>query len=157
MKKIFFFLFLFAAACSAMAVPAYPERIVFTQPNSETRVTIFLKGDERVHWAETVDGYSLLHSDDGSLVYAYRNAKGDMVASDIVATEIDARDGETLKFLKSTPKHLRFSQSQVDAMLSIWKQVENAKSGPKTMSNVTGHKKFLVILIGKLQDRAGAR
>ena len=146
MRRIFLLLLLFAAAVNAMAVPAYPEKIVFTQPNSETKVTIYLKGAERVHWAETIDGYSLLHSDDGSLVYAYRNAKGDMVASDIVATEIESRDAKTVDFLKSTPKHLRFSQSQVDAMLSIWKQVEDAKSGPKTMSDVTGQKKFLVIL-----------
>ena len=146
MRRTFLLLLLFAAAVNAMAVPAYPEKIVFTQPGTEITVTIYLKGDERVHWAETVDGYSLLHDDDGTLVYAYHNTKGDMVASDIAATEIEARDEKTLTFLKGIPKHLRFSQSQVDEMLKIWKYVEDAKLGPKTMSDVIGQKKFLVIL-----------
>lgn len=153
MKKIFSVLLLLVAAARVLAVPAYPERIVFTQPNRETTVTIFLKGDERVHWAETLDGYSLLHSDDGSLVYAYSDDKGNMMPSRFLASEIEARSNEVSLFLKNTPKHLHFSQQQVDEMLSIWKQVENAKSGPKTMTNVIGNKKFLVILFA-FNDKA---
>lgn len=153
MKKIFSVLLLLVAAARVLAVPAYPERIVFTQPDRETTVTIFLKGDERVHWAETLDGYSLLHSDDGSLVYAYSDDKGNMMPSRFLASEIEARSNEVSLFLKNTPKHLHFSQQQVDEMLSIWKQVENAKSGPKTMTNVIGNKKFLVILFA-FNDKA---
>lgn len=146
MKKIIFLALFAVVFGNAFAVPAFPERITFRQPKSEIDVTIYLKGDERVHWAETVDGYSLVHSDDGRLVYAERNEKGDMVPSRYIATEIDMRDAEVTNFLKSTPKHLHFSKVQVDEMLNIWHQVENAKKGPKTMSDVTGEKKFLVIL-----------
>ena len=148
MKKSFLLLLLTAIIGSAAAVPAYPGKIVFTQPGTEITVTIFLKGDERVHWAETEDGYSLIHSDDGSLVYAKQNAQGDMIPTTLLATDIDSRSAEVETFLKATPKHLHFSKRQVEEMLMIWKQVENAKSGPKTMSDVTGHKKFLVILFG---------
>ena len=89
MKKLFFLLLLTVFFYgSVMAVPAFPEKIIFTQPGSETTVSIYLKGDERVHWAETVDGYSLLHSSNGSLVYARCNDNGDMVATDFLATEI---------------------------------------------------------------------
>ena len=132
---------------TAFAVPAFPDIVVFTQPcNREITVSIYLKGDERVHWAETVDGYSLLHGDDGSLVYATLDENGDMIATDLIATEKENRSPEVESFLAKTPKHLRFSQKQVDDMLEIWKIVENAKKGPKTMSNVLGEKKFLVIL-----------
>lgn len=146
MKKIILFLLVALTCNNIFAVPAYPEKISFTQPGTEITVTIYLKGDEHVHWAETVDGYSLLHSDDGSLVYAIRNDKGDMVPTTLLATDPDSRSPEVQEFLKKTEKHLHFSQSQVDEMLSIWKQVEDAKTGPKAMSDVTGDKRFLVIL-----------
>lgn len=145
--KNFFITFLLAAFCSsAFAVPAYPEQIVFTQPGTEITVSIYLKGDERVHWAETVDGYSLLHDDNGSLVYACRNERGNMVPTNLLATDPENRSNEVNLFLKKTPKHLRFSKQQVEEMLAIWQQVEDAKTGPKAMSDVTGNKRFLVIL-----------
>ena len=147
MRKILVSFLLFFAATTAMAVPAFPDMVVFRQPcNRETTVSIYLKGDERVHWAETVDGYSLLHGDDGSLMYAMRDENGNMIASNLLATEKEMRTQEVRDFLEKTPKHLRFSKRQIDELLNIWKQVENAKSGPKTMTNVLGEKKFLVIL-----------
>ena len=148
MKKFFLIALLSLMAGSALAVPAYPKLISFKQPDRDITVSIYLKGDERVHWAETADGYSLLHSDDGSLVYATQNEKGDMIATDLIATEIEQRSTKVIDFLKDTPKHLHFSKAQVKEMLKIWEQVENAKSGPKTMSDVLGEKRFLVILFG---------
>ena len=64
---------------SAWAVPAFPDMIVFHQPNSEITVNIYLKGDERVHWAESEDGYTLVHSEDGSLVYATTDGMGNLM------------------------------------------------------------------------------
>lgn len=151
-KSLILALLLLAMATSALAVPHYPDMVVFRQPNSEVEVNIFLKGDERVHWAESEDGYALVHADDGSLVYAKRDALGDMVPSNYLAVNIKERSDEVNSFLSLTPKHLLFSQRQVDAMLSIWKQVEEAKTGPKTMSDVTGNKQFLVILFA-FQDQ----
>lgn len=146
-RRITLIVLFFALSISnAIAVPAYPGLIVFTQPRSETTVSIYLKGDEKVHWAETEDGYSLLHGDDGSLYYAMRDASGDMVASEFLATEIKLRSNEVNYFLAKTKKHLRFSQRQVDGMLKIWNDIDAAHKGPKQMSNVIGEKKFLVIL-----------
>ncbi len=147
MKKLFLCtLGLLMWISNVFAVPAFPDLILFRQPNSEISVSIYLKGDEYVHWAETEDGYSLVHSEDGSFVYAMRDKNGDMVASEFLATEIKDRSGEVVEFLKNTPKHLHFSQKQVDELLKIWKYVENAKTGPKSMTDVLGDKKFLVIL-----------
>ncbi|MCR5193848.1 MAG: M6 family metalloprotease domain-containing protein [Bacteroidales bacterium] len=149
MKKIFLAIIFTLSVWGAFAVPAFPEKVEFRQPNNrDITVTIYLKGDEKVHWAETIDGYSLMHADDGSLVYATLDKEGNMVATDVLATEIEQRSAEVEAMLKKTPKHLHFSHAQVQDLLAIWEQVENAKSGPKTMTNVLGEKKFLVILFG---------
>lgn len=145
MKKTIFVLMLFFAA-AAQAVPAYPELIQFRQPADGNTVWIYLKGDERVHWAETEDGYSLMHRNDGSLVYAMLDANGDMVASDYLATDKGQRTPEVEAFLRTMPHHIHYSKRQVDDLTKIWREVENAKSGPKYMTNVIGDKKFLLIL-----------
>ena len=55
MKRVFTLYFFILIALSAFAVPAYPDLITFRQPGMDFSVNIFLKGDERVHWAETED------------------------------------------------------------------------------------------------------
>ena len=84
MKKFFSLALLLIGIHNVFAVPAFPDLIRFQQPNSEVFVNIYLMGDERVHWAETEDGYSLLHGDDGTLCYAMLNEAGEMVASDLM-------------------------------------------------------------------------
>ena len=154
MKRTLLTAVMLLMALAAQAVPAFTEKVVFTQPGRDgATVTIQLMGDERVHWAESVDGYSLVHNDDGALVYAMRDAEGDMVASSYVATEIKERTPEVAAFLSKTEKHLRFSKRQVDEMLSLWRYVEDAKKGPKAMTDVLGSKKFLVILFA-FQDQS---
>ena len=145
MKKTIFIIFLFIAA-AVQAVPAFPDLITFRQPANEAIIHIYMKGDERVHWAETEDGYSLLHSDDGSFVYAMLDANGDMIPSSFLAADKEERTPEVEAFLNTVPRHIHFSQSQVESLKMIWEKVENAKKGPKTMSDVIGEKKFLLIL-----------
>ena len=145
MKKIIFTILLFFAV-AANAVPAFPGLIQFRQPADGKTVSIYMKGDERVHWAETEDGYSLLHRDDGSLVFAMRGENGDMLPSPYLAANRGERDPETEAFLSKTPLHLHFSKSQIESLTMIWDQLENEKRGAKTMASVTGEKKFLLIL-----------
>lgn len=45
---------------SALAVPAKPTPIKFTQPDGSA-VTVQLRGDERHHWYQTLDGYVLVN------------------------------------------------------------------------------------------------
>ena len=154
MRKTILFASLLLLAATAMAVPAYTGKVLFNQPGRDgVSVTIQLMGDERVHWAETEDGYSLVHADDGSLVYAMLDGEGDMVASEFLATEVKSRPAEVSAFLAKTDKHLRFSQRQIDEMLKLWRVVEESKNGPKAMSDVLGSKKFLVILFA-FQDQS---
>lgn len=145
MKQIVLSIMLFFAV-AANAVPAFPGLINFRQPNDGGTVSIYLKGDERVHWAETKDGYSLMHRNDGSLVFAMQGENGDMLPSPYLAADKEQRSPEVEAFLSTIPLHLHYSQQQVESLTSIWKEVEKAKKGPKYMSDVIGTKKFLLIL-----------
>ena len=72
---------LYALACSrAAAVPAYPGLITVKQPSGKT-VSIYLRGDERNHWGETPDGYTLLRDGDGFWAFARATAEGGIEAS----------------------------------------------------------------------------
>ena len=150
MKKIISFaqtLLMIGTSMLTWAVPAYPELIKFRQPNGK-EINIYLKGDERVNWAETEDGYSLLYDGNGNLMFATRTPHGNMIPSSFEATNANERTPEMNEMLLTTPKHLRYSKSQINELLNIWNSIDNAKSGSKAMSDVIGEKKFLVILFG---------
>ena len=76
MKKLLFVLIIIVLVIKAtlltnsvMAVVAIPDPIEFIQPDN-SRITILLKGDEKVRWAETQDGYSILFNKSGTYEYA---------------------------------------------------------------------------------------
>lgn len=146
MKKIYVLLIaLFVSVIEVFAVQAYPHLITFTQPDEST-LSIYLKGDEKVHWAETEDGYSLLYNDNGYLVYAILDEKGNMVPSDIIAASKENRKAEVEAFLSKVPRHLHYNDSQIADLLSIWEMVENQKS-QKAEAITTGKVKLLLILM----------
>lgn len=144
---------LLLGATRLMAVPAYPEAVQFQQPNSRIFLNIRIQGDEKVHWAETEDGYTLLHNDKGALVYAVADGQGGMTTSTLIATAPSDRPDSVARFLKSVPKHLRFSQEQVKQYLVLWDSFNGGEGQAKEMSNVIGHKKFLLIMF-QFQDKS---
>ena len=83
MKK--FFLLVAAAATivtiasaqtpRAAKVPAYPGMIERVQPNGDT-IRTYLRGDERMHWLMTEDGWQIKENKCGWLVYVKQNCKG---------------------------------------------------------------------------------
>lgn len=79
--------------------PATPYPIQYVQPSGDT-LTIRLYGDERHHWAETIDGYLILQKKDSTYEYAYRDANGKQVSLGIVATNADKRTPETIKAIE---------------------------------------------------------
>ena len=153
MKKVVTIAILLYLACkTATAVTAYPELIKFVQPDKQTTVKLYLMGDERVHWAETVDGYSLVTNDEGYFVYAVKDAMGNMMPSDFMATDVENRTPQVIRFLEITPKHLRYSRTQIDAMLSLWEVKDNLVAKSRKSPGITGNRKILVILMG-FQDK----
>jgi len=151
MKKIFIWVALMLICATPMlAVPAFNDWIKFRQPNTETIITIMLKGDEKVHWAESEEGYSLLYGPEGALYYAMSDNKGGMEPSTYLALPKEQLSHEAMIFLSQTPKHLRFSKDQINSMLSMWNIANKSKSGE---ADPLGDRRCLVILFA-FQDQA---
>lgn len=154
MKKIITAtLILTMSVLNLIAVNAYPHLVSFTQPDNDI-VSIYIKGDEKVHWMESEDGYSLLYNNDGYLVYAMQNEKGEMVPSNIVARNQASRTAEAKAFLANTPKYLRYTKSQINDMTQIWQMVDNQKQ--KGTNVTTGEVRLLLILM-QFTDRTMVR
>ncbi|MFA5781762.1 MAG: M6 family metalloprotease domain-containing protein, partial [Bacteroidales bacterium] len=126
------------------AVTAYPYPIEFTQPDGSI-ITVLLKGDEKVHWALTSDGYTLMFNSSGTYEYAMLNDDNEMVPSGIKANNIANRSSDELIFLTQTPKALFYSKSQISVMKQIWDVYNNAAKGAKGFPT-TGTRKYLLIL-----------
>ena len=119
------------------AIPANPEPITFIQPNGDT-LTIRIKGDERIHWRETMDGYTLLFNKEGYLTYAYLDKYGDLQPSDMIATNIEDRNIVVHSFLNTIEKGLFFSDIQKQLMLKIWQIEDEAQNTLKNEEQIRG-------------------
>ena len=118
------------------AVPAIPYPITFTQPNGE-ELTVFIKGDERLHWHETLDGYTLLYNHEKYLTYAQLDAEGNLQPSDVIATDIEKRDIVVHSFLYSIDKKLFYSDVQKQIILKVWEiEDEYEAKGEKAITGL---------------------
>jgi len=100
------------------SVTAWPYPVEFTQPDG-TKITVLLKGDEKMKWAETTDGYTILFNSKGFYEYAKLNETQDLVRSAIIAKDPKERSSEVKTFLKAVEKHLQYSQPQENYLQSI--------------------------------------
>lgn len=123
----------------APAMPAYPKPITVVQPDGRT-ITILQRGDERIHWAETTDGYTLLRDKQGYWAFARTDAKGNLSASDL------RYEGSSLQAKAAGIKPgLRYSSLQCQSMIKA--------ATPQTDLMVdgtfpsTGKRKLLVLLV----------
>jgi M6 family metalloprotease-like protein len=125
------------------AVPAYPHPIEFTQPDGSV-ITIQLKGDEKVKWAETMDGYTILVNSNGEYQYAIIDESGDLTFSGILVSNINSRTIKETSLLSKIEKGLFFSKIQIQMMKEVWeiKDKSNSKAFP-----TTGTPKLVCILM----------
>ena len=88
MKKVLLVLMgiavLAVGAYAQQGSPAYRGEIERVQPNGDTLYT-YLRGDERSHYAMTVDGWQIKENTKGYLCYAMQKKDGSIVASRKVA------------------------------------------------------------------------
>ncbi|HPX06653.1 MAG TPA: hypothetical protein PLC17_12005, partial [Tenuifilaceae bacterium] len=128
----------------AMAVSAYPEPVKYKQPDGSV-ITIIMQGDERVKWAQTTDGYTILTNKEGYYEYAKLDSKGDLVRSGIRVSEASKRSMAEKSFVAGVSKGLLFSESQVTLMKGMWETgvKESQKAFP-----TTGNRKLVCILVG---------
>ncbi len=151
MKKTFIFIIALLAALliqlSANAVPAKPGMIEFSQPDG-TSLKIYLHGDEKIKWATSLDGYTLIFNSEGYYEYATLNINYDLVPSGIIAKDIESRSISENNFLSGVSKNLFYSTEQVSIMQQIWDIYDaEAKNGTKAFPT-TGDRKLICILIG---------
>ncbi len=126
------------------AVPAYPKPVTFTQPDGTT-IEVTIKGDEKVKWAVTSDGYTVLFNNKGFFEYANLDTKGDLIVTGMIASDPEKRRLKEKSFLSDKKKELRYSPKQISALKSTWevKSLTIQKAFPKT-----GSQKLICILIG---------
>ena len=103
----------------AYAIPAIPDPVTFTQPDGNT-LTVLIKGDERIHWHETMDGYTLLYNQEGYLTYAQLDEDENLQSSDYIASNIEERDIVVHSFLNTIEKNLFYSDIQKQLMVRVW-------------------------------------
>lgn len=112
-KKIIVFLVGLLLCSNLLSVPANTKPITITQPNGKT-LTFLLKGDERVHWYESLDGYTLLRNEEGDLEFACVDENNILQVSGILACNQEERDEIELSFLQTIKPKLFFSQQQLN-------------------------------------------
>lgn len=133
----------------SFSAPAYPHPLDFIQSDRST-VTVVLKGDEKVNWAKSLDGFTLMRADNGDFVYAISDGKGGMIPSDVIYHNIADRNTEEIAFTANLDKNLFYSQEQISYLKQLWaaysdfeQQIGQSKSSSQNIENY----KMVVILM----------
>ncbi len=116
MKKI---LFILVMSCGLWAVgssvaqqrrgvPATPHPIEIVQPDGDT-LMIRLRGDERMSWRTTLDGYLIVQNKKGVYCYAKKDKDGKTVATCRQAHNADKRTCCEKRYVE---KHIPNTQKQ---------------------------------------------
>ncbi|MDR0763673.1 MAG: M6 family metalloprotease domain-containing protein, partial [Bacteroidales bacterium] len=162
MKNFFLFFILMFAATQLFAVPANPKPIEKTLPDG-TVITVRVKGDERVHWLESMDGYTLMYNNKREIVFAEKDKKGNLVPSKIPyrGQDLSKYSRSQRRRIEKTPKKLFYSKEQINTLKQIRKMTDeiepqdesdtymrrsSQKASTPTITPVLGEKKVLCIL-----------
>lgn len=146
---VFFCAFVLCLGLKAFCVPAYPYPMVFTQ-SDKSNVSVLLKGDEKVAWAKTSDGYTLMRAENGDFVYAIPDGKGGMKPSSVLTHNPAERTSEEKALIATLDKNLFYSPEQISYLKQLWDI--SADFNEKTMykslnANGVEDYKMLVILM----------
>jgi M6 family metalloprotease-like protein len=118
MKRLLLYSIFLFFSFPVFSVPAYPYLITVSQPDGEV-ITLKMKGDERIKWMESEDGYSLLYDKNNNIVYAILDEKGDMTPSSMKVSNLANRSPEVSVALKTIPKGLQYSREQIQMLHQI--------------------------------------
>jgi M6 family metalloprotease-like protein len=121
MKKNLLAIIFFAVSTGLFASPARPVAVKLMQPDGQT-VEVFLRGDEKIRWMESPDGYTLLRNDSQTIVYATLDADGNLVPSDIAYSESALRSSASQAEAAGISKNLCFSAAQITQKMSLWNE-----------------------------------
>jgi len=146
----------YAGEHHAHATPApyspYPQTV--QQPNGKS-ITFQAQGNLYYVCFKTVDGYTLLQQKNGSrfsYYYAVLDNRGDLVTSDMLASDPQFRDKNEARFLAGIKKNLLYSKKQEDAFINTYARFHPPAPENKTRATKawqyphTGSPNLLVIL-----------
>lgn len=103
-----------------ISVPADSRPITIQQPNGKM-LTFILRGDERISWGETLDGYTLLYNENGFFEFACVDDNKNLVPSGILACNENERDEQENNFLETIKPKLFFSKKQIEQKNNLQK------------------------------------
>ncbi|WP_163632219.1 M6 family metalloprotease domain-containing protein [Paludibacter sp. 221] len=138
------FVLLLSFALNSEAVPAYPFPQTITQPDG-SKITIQLKGDEFFRYQTTVDGYLLAQDEDGIFNYAYVDENGNIINTNVKASEIKKRTSTEKKLLQTLSN--KIDVQQVSKKNSLLRSVPTRENTFRRSYPLQGSPKALVILV----------
>ena len=142
--KAILLLFCLWAGLTAMAVPAHTGWRTHVQSNGKA-ITLRMEGDEYLHWAVSRDGYTLLRVG-SDWHYAMLDEQGNLMPSQVAASDASQRGEEERAFLSSVRPGLRFGAAQTSKAHAKRMERDQVMKGSKRIQS-TGAPHFLVILV----------
>lgn len=144
-KQLFLSLFLMSCLLSfeAGAVPAPNKPIQVTQADGSV-LTLQIQGDEYVSWVTTLDGYSVMQTQDGFYEYIDRIENGKRISSGIRVTQAEQRTPTVKRRLQKIVKHLKVVPDIKENELPVFK---SATQGDKSQK-VNDEKSWLMENMG---------
>jgi len=136
---------LLLASINLNAIPASPYPIKITQPDG-TEITVRLRGDEYFKYKTTLDGYALIPDSNGILTYAQQDASGNLVTTNVKATEIANRTATELQFIQQLTPNISFAKQSLIQRAQRAAAV-TSRSSIKSSYPLSGTPKSLVILV----------
>ncbi|GHV36232.1 hypothetical protein FACS1894178_7210 [Bacteroidia bacterium] len=131
-------------SAQVFAIPACPELVTTNQPDNTT-ISYYIRGDEKVHWKTSPNGYTLMYNNNNFLVFAHKDINGNLEPSNIVfrGDNLKKYSATERKIISTIEKDLRYSQEQVATLKQIWSISQRSS---ESISSIQGYKHVLVIL-----------
>ncbi|MBR1769835.1 MAG: M6 family metalloprotease domain-containing protein, partial [Bacteroidales bacterium] len=149
LKKTLLLLSILLFSIETFAVPADKRPVTVKQINGKT-LTFILSGDEKLNWANTLDGYTLLHNESGDWVYAVLDGRNNLVPSSVLACNEEERSAEENSFLSSINKNISFSDEQFNSIITAYDEANRPSPILKVMNTnipTVASDSVLVILV----------
>jgi len=127
------------------SVTANPHPVEYIQPDGNA-ITILLHGDEFIHWATTLDGYTIISAENGSYEYAVLQLDGKLTFSGVQAHNAGDRNTNEVAFLRNIKPGLFFGQAQLEEMKQLLKNNRSPNAPLMGGFPTTGSRKLLMIL-----------
>ncbi|MDL2315340.1 M6 family metalloprotease domain-containing protein [Bacteroidales bacterium OttesenSCG-928-C19] len=148
-KSIFLFILIAFLSTITRAVPADPSLRRATTKDGRS-LTYICIGDEFLQTYRTIDGYTIIQTEESGWVYAILNSENELVPSNFIACNENERTVEEISFLASTSKNLSFKREQVTTQIeNRTKSRSSYTKSSKSMNTfpTEGKVNLLIILV----------